>query len=66
VQAKGTAGIMASDETARLAALRRYINQLMDEVRFADGGRELHMRKVHKAVAQHECQGRVGRFRPEL
>jgi anti-sigma regulatory factor (Ser/Thr protein kinase) len=24
------------------------INQLMDEVRFADGGRELHMRKAHK------------------
>jgi anti-sigma regulatory factor (Ser/Thr protein kinase) len=26
------------------------INQLMDEVRFADGGRELHMRKRHTAV----------------
>jgi anti-sigma regulatory factor (Ser/Thr protein kinase) len=27
------------------------INQLMDEVRFADGGRELHMRKWHTAAA---------------
>ncbi len=27
------------------------INQLMDEVRFADGGRELHMRKRHTAAA---------------
>jgi anti-sigma regulatory factor (Ser/Thr protein kinase) len=26
------------------------MNQLMDEVRFADGGRELHMRKGHKAA----------------
>ena len=28
------------------------MNQLMDEVRFADGGRELHMRKAHSAAAQ--------------
>ena len=27
------------------------INQLMDEVRFTDGGRELHMRKGHGALA---------------
>ena len=27
------------------------INQLMDEVRFAEGGRELHMRKRHTAAA---------------
>jgi anti-sigma regulatory factor (Ser/Thr protein kinase) len=26
------------------------INQLMDEVRFADGGREVHMRKRHRAT----------------
>jgi anti-sigma regulatory factor (Ser/Thr protein kinase) len=26
------------------------INQMMDEVRFADGGRELHMRKAHNAA----------------
>jgi anti-sigma regulatory factor (Ser/Thr protein kinase) len=26
------------------------INQMMDEVRFADGGRELHMRKAHHAA----------------
>jgi anti-sigma regulatory factor (Ser/Thr protein kinase) len=35
------------------------MNQLMDEVRFADGGRELHMRKGHRALERRASALRV-------
>ena len=45
----------SATETARSVAFCAHtiflINQLMDEVRFAEGGRELHMRKRHTAAA---------------